>query len=384
MKIVFFILSVYFLNTLTYGNFNKSEIIARTSDNDGLHIPSSTDLSNITPVIDDQGNISFIGKWVGAEAKHGLWLGNSNGGSFKFFVNDSQFLTTPVLHKGESYVGLNNETQFLGVFRVGEQSQQVINPKDIKEVVGMNSLCFSKDHLYMRSKTWEDQMIMKFNPKTKGIKTIEKTGESLSYIFNLSCHQHGVVYKGREGTPGNYDDTQPDLIFKIEKEREIVVRDVDSSSDSRHKRFQNSVGTSKSGAIVFTSTLTNGKKAIFKIVKGKEIEVIQEGQFNLKQIEYFKPQINNNELVAFRGIDTDGKRNIFAIQDGVLKSLVREGDLMRTDRENAIVLDRKGWPGISGGFSLNNKNEIVYHVLLTTKDGSEAIGRAIYKNKFKN
>lgn len=191
-----------------------------------------------------------------------------------------------------------------------------------------------------------------------------------------------MVYKGREGTSGNYDDMQLDLIFKIEKEREIVVRDVDSSSDFCHKRFQNSVGISKNGVIVFTSTLTNGKKVIFKIVRGKEIEVIQEGQFNLKQIEYFKLQINNNEFVAFCGIDIDGKRNIFAIQDGVLKSLVREGDFMRTDCENAIVLDWKGWSGISGGFSLNNKNEIVYHVLLTTKDGSEVIGCVIYKNKF--
>ncbi|MCP4914020.1 MAG: hypothetical protein GY909_12990 [Oligoflexia bacterium] len=382
MKIVFFILSVYFLNTLTYGNFNKSEIIVRTSDNDGFNLPSSTDLSNITPVIDDRGNITFIGKWVGAEAKHGVWLGNSQGGTFQFYVSDSQFLTTPILFNNESYVGLNNETQFLGVFKVGKSNVQIIDPKDIKEVVGMNSLCFSKEHLFLRAKTWDDQMILKYDPISKTINTIEKTGESLSYIFNLSCFDKGVAFKGREGVPGNFDDDQPDLIFKIEKSKQVVVQDIDSSDNSRHKRFQNSIGTSSTGIIVFTSTLLNGKKAIFKIVDGKEEKIIEEGDFNLKQIEYFRPQVNNNGLVAFRGIDIGGKRNIFAIQDGVLKSLVREGDLMKTDRENAIVLDRKGWPGISGGFTLNNNNEVVYHVLLTTKDGSEAIGRAVYKNKY--
>lgn len=382
LKFVLFSVAVYFLNTLTYGNFNSSKIIARVTDYDSYRIPVGSSLMNISPKIDDLSNITFIVKWVEASSRHGLWLGNEKMGSVVYRAAEDHYFNGPVLRDGGVYFTLNKETSFGGIFHYkNSKLKTIIGNKDLKNTISVSNICFSNKEMFFRSKTWDGQLLQSFNGT---LKTLFSDQNGISYFFGTSCSKSGVYFKGRVGKARQWGEDQPDVIFSyLNGSLEKQVEDQDANSVSLYKSFQNSVGSSVNNHLVFISTLLDGRKAVVlrDPIAGSDKVLVKEGEYNLKSIEYFRPSVNIHKTVVFRGIDTEGKRNIFAIKNDKLISVLRESDLVKTDRENAIILFRKKFPGISGSPALNNKNEIVSHVLLTTKDGEEFLGEAVYLSK---
>jgi hypothetical protein len=110
--------------------------------------------------------------------------------------------------------------------------------------------------------------------------------------------------------------------------------------------------------------------------------LVREGSSSfVAKLEYFAPQANDQGHVVFRAIGQDGKRRVLALhkdQPQKLKTVLEQGQTVKSNTGPLRVIDRKDWPAFSGRPCLSIGGHVFVHAVLETTDGSRNAGSGVF------
>lgn len=148
----------------------------------------------------------------------------------------------------------------------------------------------------------------------------------------------------------------------------ILARSNAEVPASPYVSFDNTpVLSPSSGQVAFIADIIGGVRAVYRIdAPGTIVEIARAGVGNLSAIETFAPAINDVGLVAFRGVDSNGKQAIFVGDDSTLRRVIGRGDPVPTDLgAGQIDQDFSFVPAFSGGVAINANGDIAFTAALT-------------------
>jgi len=151
---------------------------------------------------------------------------------------------------------------------------------------------------------------------------------------------------------------------------QVLVRS-NAENGSPYVAFDNSPALSpNSGRVAFIANLGSGSNPVRGVFRydppGSIVEIARTGTQGLSAIEFFGPAINDDGLVAFRGVDSNGQQAISVGDDSTLRRVIGRGDTIPTDLGlGQIDQETPTSPAFSGGVSINASGDIAFSPTLT-------------------
>lgn len=381
----------------------KSELLARTNGSSTYNMPGYGSISNTSPSINDQGDVTFklLSGGIDQSGDHSqqsaIWLktGKETDGRVIYYGPKEKFIGDPeMLGHGDILFTLFNEVSNDGLFIYETKSQVSKNIFPAKDMAALSYAQLTNDGAYVFRTTDSENNRAFYEWRTDKLWPIIEEEGGYSYLFGPSVNNRSQwLFKARLGEKYNYAEEAKDQIVLLtpqftatgEKlyQKTVIAQDSDSDVLSPYKSFDNSPIIANAGYAVFSATLKDRTRVIVAVKDGKHYIVAQEKLNNISQIEMFSPKINDNGLVVFRAKDEKGLRAIFLAnpfaESPEVKKLIGEGDAIMADHGMAAILKRDQFPGFGGNVDINNNNEIVFSAVIATENHKWIYGSAIYK-----
>lgn len=376
--------------------FHKPVLLARANTNDGYNLPPMSSINNVSPVINDRGDVAFRVLSIEATNTQGIWGKLKTDSAGKIFVTapDERLITEPALNNnGLMVFSLFDEGITDGVFTFNLETldeEQVIDPSLYPIMNYTYPQVLDNGDIYFRgTNDKNDRSLYKYSDDklttlfTEGQSLQLKPGlkTSVSYIFRPVFGQNGIgVMKQRFGKRYDWGEDLIDAMIVLDPAGSVSARvmDIDGDEFSQFKGLSNTVSLNSHNEIAFIGFLADGKKAIYRSSETETIRIAFEGRDDILEIEYFTPKINEASEIYFRAKNTEGKRGIYlATADHVLR-LIGEDDVVETDLGPAKILWNKFYPGLSGEIDVNKTGDVVFHCLLVTADNEREIGAGVF------
>lgn len=190
-----------------------------------------------------------------------------------------------------------------------------------------------------------------------------------SFLFTPAFNNNKqIAAKVRLGQLGDISNERPDQIriFHPDGDSTLIVVNQNHDTDSPYQNFDNSVGFNDTGQIAFIATLSSGQRGVFRFnYEERKTELIAiEGDGHISLLERFSPRLNNRGLVVFRAFDAEGLRAIWAADGVTLHKVVTEGDVLPTDLGALRLARPDNAPVFSGLPDLNDQGDIVFAACL--------------------
>ena len=365
------------------------QLIARANLVDGYNLPAGSDFSNSSPFINNRGDVSIRLGSIQGQLTYGLWVKNHNEkkGAIVYQAPKQRLISDPFINElGDIVFSQFDHGVSDGVFLYNSQSkhiEHIINPKDFPLSSDFSAPAIDNHkRVHFRRLHQSGHRDLIVSDGNLSGETLLREGHGPSYIFNphLSLNGQYRVVKVRKGEIFDYREELPDYIkrFNQQGQKTIIAKDHDADSESPFLSFDNSPRVASNGDVVFIAKVSESKRAIFHYQNGEIHKIAQEGR-EVHSLEFFAPAVNANGYIVFRAINHQGQRVIYSYRNDQLSAIISQGDYLVTDRETARVLDKEGFPSFSAGISLNDHNQLLFHVVLESKHGERMMGSAIYQ-----
>ncbi len=148
----------------------------------------------------------------------------------------------------------------------------------------------------------------------------------------------------------------------------ILAQTIGQVPTSPFVAFDDEVAMSPNGGrVAFVADLVGGARGVFRSDSpGNIVEIARSGDPGLSAIEFVAPAVNDDGLVAFRGVDGSGKESIFVADDTDLRRVIGRGDAVATDLgpgriDQANIND----VALLGGVAINGGGDIAFAAALT-------------------
>jgi hypothetical protein len=394
LKNLIIIISLISNIALAETKFKSPEILARTNVTESYNLPKSTYLSNVSPVINNRGEVTFKVIATGDEAVQALWVKahQDENGKILYLAPSDRVITDPSINdEGKIAFSLFDETHSDGLFILDSQNLTVANVLDSK----LNELVFytyptinNKNEIYFRGTDRNNiRKIFNFNGELQTLleEGVVNSNLQSSYLFKPAINQQGdFVLKLRLGNKGAWDESNPDVIAFYNNNEKVnslktLVFDRDFDKQSKFISFFNNVSLSNNNLIAFTALMDDGRKAIFIQDINDEIKRIAlENEDSVLNIESFSIKINSLGHLLFRGKNKANKRCLFFYDGTIVKQIVAEGDEINSDLGLARILDNQYFPGFLGEVDLNDHDQIVFGAMIQSAKDNHEFGQAIY------
>lgn len=370
--------------------YSAPEILARANGPESLNLPPWAFLSNATPILSHHGDVSFRVVALEGNTTPGLWVKKSTepAGRIVYRGPEGKFMSDPAMNEKHQVVfSIFEEGASEGLFvynHMTGDTQNILTAQNSDVFAFGYPQILNDGSIYFRATHQSnDRSLYRYASTLKQLVTEGEDfyGFKASYLFSpVWNHQQQTAFKIRLGNRKDWDNKYPDQILLLEKDGRfrIVAADRKSNARSPYIGFTNSVALSENGLVAFVAELENGKKTLVLDEGGLQVRLATEGLNDISELELFPPRINSAGLVVFRARNAHGKRGLYAADRTDLRRLLGENDEIPADLGKALILSDKNYPAFSGGVSLNDRNELVFHTLITSPQG-ESWGSAIYK-----
>jgi hypothetical protein len=162
----------------------------------------------------------------------------------------------------------------------------------------------------------------------------------------------------------------------------ILAQSTAEVGSSPYVSFDNSPAVApNTGRVAFIANLAAGVRGVFRYDgPGNIVEIARTGSNGLSAIEFFGPAINDDGLVVFRGVDSNGLQAIFVGDDAALRRVIGRGDPILCDLGLAqIDQEIPSSPAFSGGVAINASGDIAFSPTLTPfGDNQTEWGTGVY------
>ncbi len=385
-------------------DYQGPEILARANLKDGYNIPEMSFLNNTSPVINNNGDITFKIMAVEGLNNQALWLKRADDsvGKIVYVAPDERFLTDPSISDANKIAfNLYDEGVTDGLFTIDTKSlkvDQVLSPDNFSLDHYTYPQIKNNGHIFFRGTNENNERIFYEFLGSEKLNTLLAEGDNslgikASYLFRPSANEAGsIAFKSRIGEKGQWDERNPDSILLISQSNNLsqdsktaipkittIAKDRDSDPRSPYLGFGNSTSLSNNGYVAFIAVNLDSKKQIVLAKDQSQIILVTEGFFGISEIESFAPKVNDNGIVLFRAKDSDGRRALFLADEAGVKRLIGEGDDLQTDLGMGKILLNPNYPGFGGDVDMNDKNEIVFYSLIVSSQDSKELGSAVFK-----
>jgi hypothetical protein len=147
----------------------------------------------------------------------------------------------------------------------------------------------------------------------------------------------------------------------------ILAQTVGQVPASPFVAFDDEVAMSPNGGrVAFVAELAGGIRGVFRSDSpGNIVEIARSGDPGLSAIEFVAPAVNDDGLVAFRGVDGSGKESIFVADDTDLRRVIGRGDPVATDLgPGRIEQSNVNDVALLGGVAINAGGDIAFAAAL--------------------
>lgn len=381
MKLFSFLLAFIIFNNILAAV--TPELIARVSNRDGYNLPTGSSLANVTPALDNQGNIAFNVLFVGMSLDHGAFYydAKKKSGEVLYRSHDDLFLSDITLYDQKLYFSLFSDGYVEGVLKLDPETSKtknVLEFDDFATATYLGDLQQTDSGFIFRHSNARSRAILVKKSERDIARTVQRERSGVSYIFSPAISKSGyVAFKRRMGERGQFGEEQEDQVVLYFPTGEKMT--IASDKKDQFVSFFNGVGVSSLGHVAFTAKTKNQKVCHYLYFKQVLKPVVCQGERGVQEFEHFAIRVNTNGDIAFRAIQDNGKRAIYRSVDGVLEKVVQEGDMLPTDIAPAKVLHREGWPGFGGNIAFNDLGQLVVGItLVDPEDSNTLVGESFY------
>jgi len=158
------------------------------------------------------------------------------------------------------------------------------------------------------------------------------------------------------------------LSFDSSRAPVVLARSRAEDNQSPYLAFDDAISISPTtGRVAFIADLNGGARGVYRVdAPGVIVQIARTGQQGLGTIDVFAPAVNDDGLVAFRGVDNTGKPAIYVGDDTTLRRVIGRGDPISSDLGAAQINNvDSGAPVFSGGVAINSNGDIAFSPTLT-------------------
>ncbi|MFP2925343.1 MXAN_5453 family MXYO-CTERM-anchored protein [Pyxidicoccus sp. 3LG] len=204
------------------------------------------------------------------------------------------------------------------------------------------------------------------------------------FLYSPTLNDLGqIAGVGDTASPGT--GFQELRIFNADGTSRLIARTRDLDEASPIYRFASvQPALNNREQVAFLATVRDASNRNFATMflwTGTELKVVaQAGQGDIRDVEFFPPDLNDSGLVVFRAFTRDGLRAVW-VGDGVeLKRVATEHDLLPSDQGEArIDQETTTGPVFAGGPQINARGDVTFVAGLAPPDDDQVEwGTAIY------
>ncbi|OJH36957.1 MXAN_5453 family MXYO-CTERM-anchored protein [Cystobacter ferrugineus] len=303
------------------------------------------------PSLDSQGNVVFAVTGANDNTNNGIYLLN---------VDDPKqvrVIREPLGASSWSSLVLNEAQQFAARTRVG--------------IGNAYALYTPREGRYEVTLIATDRDLDAASPYT--------------YLYSPNLNDLGQIVAAVDLQPATKEWFQELRVWNPEGTSHLIAESRGRNPSSSIYRFASvQPALNNHGQIAFLALVRDAAEkqstALF-LWDGDELKTLaQEGQGDIKELEIFPPDINDQGLVVFRAFRADGLRAVWVSDGETLEPVVTEHDILPSDLGPARVdQETPSNPVFGGAPMINSRGDISFCAgLAPPKDDQEEWGSAIY------
>ena len=362
-------------------------LVAATGDT-GLSLPSISYLTNVSPKINDNGDISFhVMALIEGEYRHGIFIKDSASkeGSLKKLLPVGEYIGDMSLTNSNRLIFTTNDgSQSLGVFDYDYTSGVIERP------IPWDSKFFSISSAHMSDRgvlsyrlieNQNERQLVTSDISGNTIKTapIFKEGvKGVSYVFSPRQAGNYILIKVRYGDKGDFSESRPDRLWLVNTKtgrRSPVALDKDTMPSSKIKSINNMYTVNSKGNVAFWAHTEKGRQ-LLTYRDGFLKAILTEG-VEYKKLDWFSPGMNDNGDIVVRGTKLNGKQMLAIYKNGTWKDLVVENDGVDHFNGRFVISKRRDLTFI-GAVDINNNSEVVFNANTINTESNERV-EAVFK-----
>lgn len=364
--------------TAAFPDYEPPQLQCRSNFSGAFNLPDTTFFTNGTPSLNDSGQVSISLGIVAGQDQEGIFLGANGVGGVVFTTVTGALLSDVSLNNNGLIVAPQTFSPQDGIYFYDDSdaSSRLLTTQPFGASGWSSTIVNDNEEVGYRAIFTGRNSWASFANGTSVIHAAEVTLDPMSpysFIFTPSFNgQRQIAGKVRLGGPGQTGDAQPDQIVLIDADgtTTVIARDVDDDPQSPYDRFDNSVDVTDDGRVVFQSSLTNGARGVFVSDGTTTTTIATTADPALATLEFFRPAMNANGLVAFRGFGPSG-RAVFLGDGTDLIELVSEHDLVETDLGTGRIDQNDSSPVFGGGPDINANGDVAFQCALTPENDNQ-------------
>lgn len=312
-----------FISLNCFAHYGKPELVARYSGVDSFNAPDGLYCFSSEPQPTKEG------VFLGCLNREGNALMVKWAPQFELLaISEYKLFSHPKEVNGKTSwyefgeVGVNN------LYEYKDQKLSVINLKDLGPVFAMvDSFVAIKDQVYIYRLQDETKKLQSWKNHT----VTSMVTEGMAHIFPpVSSVEGNFIVKMRRE---HLNENAPDELMFWDGTFHTILKDRDADPDSEIKSFRHQHALDLDAVAL---VVTDDEGEVLVIMKaGKMTEIARAGK-DLISFDYFSPKMRNGVLV-FRGVDKNKQKSIWVYENGELRKLLTQGDVVKTDKGLARV-----------------------------------------------
>lgn len=398
MQSVKSILLIFLLVSFQMANAYTPKLIAATGTN-GFKLPPVSFLTNISPVINNQGDIAFNVVASGSQdIVSAIFYKSVLEAEVQFqtllpegiFASDLSLTDNAIIsmgtHDGGSTRGLyqfdvpkkelsifkeaSSQTYALSSFGYAENGNYAYRHIDDKGTrANQRRLVIGSQNLW---NIFESELIVDNDDK-------------VSYLFSHELKEDYLIFKLRYGIKGDFAENRPDKLWLYSFKKhamQIIAADADATGgSSKLKSISNQYSVSSKGQYAFWATNSNSEFVLYSRGELGSEAVLKTGGF-VSAVDAFSPGINNKGDILIRGKNKEGINSLF-FYSGVNKrwDLVASEKLKIYHGEKTYELTNSRGITFIGKPNLNDAADIVFNALVKELGSGEIVEAIILLKK---
>jgi len=368
-----------FADVPTYSTFELQCRANFTVNGGGFNLPGDSFFTNGTPDINDLRDVTVRLSIVARADGDGLWFGRDAVGQTEYIAPSDGLLSDPSVNNDgltvfeQSFIPQDG----LYFYASADDSSGLVTDQPIGATSWGSPTVNADGNIGYRAGFLGDNAYYIWNGVSATLVAAEVdlvSSSPYSFIFTpMFNNANQIAAKVRLGASGQFGDSRPDEIrlFNMGGSSTLIETDIDGDPTSPFDSFDNSVALTNDGRVAFISNLTNGERGVFLSDGEMLTEIATTANADISDIEFFSPAVNDNGLVAFRGVDGTGLQAIFVGDGETLRRVVGEHDVLRTDL-GAGRIDQNDRSTVFGGsIRINVHGDIVFNAALTPANNDQ-------------
>ena len=373
-----FVVAVLILsgNAMALPDYGAPELQARANFSGAYNLPNAAFFTNSTPDINALGRVVFrVGVIAGTESD-GLWFGGDAQGGILYFSPNTKdsAISDPSISDFNEIITAQSFAEPDGVIRVGPDSGQasvVINPGFPFGVEAFSSVQVNNSgEIGFRGRVGFLGNIFVSWSNGQQVAHAAESGvdpnSPYSFLFTPAFNNaRQIASKVRVG-PG-LGNERPDQIrlFNSDGSSTLIAEDRDSNAASPYTSFDNSCALTSDGRVAFIANLATGGRGVFLSDGMTTTTIALTSGPQVSDIEFFKPDVNDDGVVVFRAFNESGLRAVFAGDGSALVEVATQNDVVKIDLGQAQISENNpGDPSFGGGPAINASGDIVFNAAL--------------------